>query len=189
MHGKWIPSVIGVCVLLSACGSNDSGKTMIGVAETAKKYETLSYEQFKERTGNEAEFYHATLFSGEIPDSSLCVIYGGEYDEDIEGPVLSDDAMPIRIQGALGALMDGVEEEISLAEFAEALSAKGAAEADFELLEGGGTAYYVGDQYAYIEFDSDQNGEYDSLLLISLDESAGETVDPESMAWLEMNGD
>ena len=189
MHGKWIPSVIGVCVLLSACGSNDSGKTMIGVAETAKEYETISYEEFKERTGNEAEFYHANLFSGEIPDSSLRVIYGGEYDEDIEGPVLPDDAMPIRIQGALGALMDGVEEEMSLAEFAEALSAKGATEAYFELLEGGGTAYYVGDQYAYIEFDSDQNGKYDSRLLISLDESTGETVDPESMAWLEMNGD
>ena len=47
MHGKWIPSVICVCVLLSACGSNDSGKTMIGVAETAKEYETISYEKFK----------------------------------------------------------------------------------------------------------------------------------------------
>ena len=41
---------------------------------------------------------------------------------------MADDDMPIRIQGSLGALMNGVKEEMSLTEFSEALSAGGAAE-------------------------------------------------------------
>lgn len=170
----------------SDSGQNDGEKTAISITETAKKYEAISYEAFKERTGNEAEFYHGDRFIGEIPDSSFCVIYIGEYDEDAAGTVLADDAMPIRLQGPLGVLMDGVNEEMSLTEFSEALSADGAAEAVFELLEGGGTAYYIGNEYVQIQFDSDKNGEYDRLLLISLDESIERTVDPESIAWLEI---
>lgn len=184
MREKWILVLMGVFVLLSACGQNDSKK--ISIAETAKEYETLPYEEFKGRTGNEAEFYHGTRFSGEIPDSSLCVIYEGEYDEDAAGAVLADEAVPIRIQGPLGALMNGMKEEMSLAEFPGYLSADGAAEAVFELLEGGCTAYYVGNKYVQIQFDSDKNGEYDRLLLISLDESTEGTIDPGSIAWLEI---
>lgn len=185
MHGKWLPVLMGICVLLSGCGQDGGRKTVISIAETVKEYETLPYEEFKNQTGSEAEFYHATLFSGEVPNASLCVIYEGEYDEDIAGPVLADDAMPIRMQGSLGALMDGIEDEMSLAEFAEALSADGAAEAGYELVEGGGTAYYAGDKYVRIEFDSDQDGEYDSVLLISMDGSTGENIGPERIAWLE----
>ncbi len=183
--GNWIPAVLGTCALLSACGQNDGGKAAIGIAETAREYEMMPYGTFRERTGNEAEFYHGVRFIGEIPDSSLCVVYGGRYDEDIAGAVLAEDDLPIRIQGELGALMDGMEEEMPLAEFAAALSPDGAAEAVFELLEGGGTAYYVGNEYAQIQFDSDRNGEYDRLLLISLDESMEEIADPKSTAWLE----
>lgn len=186
MRKKWISVLMGVCALLSACGQNDSEKTAIGITETAKAYETMPYEEFKRRTGNEAEFYHATRFIGEIPDSSLCVIYEGNYGEEAAGAVLEDDDMPGRIEGPLGALMDGIKGEMSLTELTEALSADGAAEAVFYLLEGGGTAYYVGEQYVLIQFDSDKNGEYDRSLSISLDESSGETVDPESIAWLEI---
>lgn len=114
------------------------------------------------------------------------MIYEGEYDEEVAGTVLSDDAVPIRLQGPLGNLMDGIEKEMPLFKFADALSADGAAEAVFERLEGAGTAYYVGNDYVQIQFDSDRNGEYDSLLLISMDEAAGETVSPESLAWLEI---
>lgn len=64
--------------------------------------------------------------------------------------------------------------------------ADGAAEAVFERLEGAGTAYYVGNDYVQIQFDSDRDGEYDRLLLISMDEVTEETVGPESLAWLEM---
>ena len=186
MRKKWTPVLMSVCILLSACGQNVSGKTGIGIAETAEGYEKMPYEEFKRQTGNEAEFYHGDRFIVEIPDSSLCVIYRGEYDEDVAGAVLADDDMPIRIQGPLGALMDGVKEELSLTEFSEALSVDGAAETVFEVLEGGGTAYYVGNEYVQIQFDSDKNGEYDRLLFISLDESIEETVDPESVAWLEI---
>lgn len=67
MSKKWISVLMAACVLLSACGQNDSGKTVIGITETAAECETISYEEFKERTGNEAELYHGDRLSGEIP--------------------------------------------------------------------------------------------------------------------------
>lgn len=70
MRKKCIPALIGVCVLLSACGQNEdnSGKTVISIAKTAEEYEVMPYGEFKERTGNEAEFYHGERFVAEIPD-------------------------------------------------------------------------------------------------------------------------
>ena len=187
MRKKWIPVLMGVCVLLSACGQkeNNSGKSVISIAKTAEEYGVMPYGEFKERTGNEAEFYHGGRFIVEIPDSSLYVIYMGEYDEDLAETVLSDDDMPIRIQGSLGTLMDGIKEEMSIIELSDVLSGNGTTEAAYELLEGAGTAYYIGNKYVQIQFDSDRNGEYDRKLLISLDESVEETVNPESVAWLE----
>ncbi|MCM1424365.1 MAG: hypothetical protein NC415_11215 [bacterium] len=146
----------------------------------------MPYHVFQEQTGKEAEFYHGDRFIGEIPDTPLCVIYAGEYDEDAAASVLSDDTMPVRIQGSIGALLDGFTAEMSVAELADALSASDAAEASYELLEGGGTAYYVGNQYAQIKFDSDRNGEYDRVLLISLDGAEEERIGLESDAWLEV---
>lgn len=184
--GKKILGVLaGIFVLLSACGRG-SEENAVGITETAREYETISYKEFQERTGKKAEFYHGTRFIGEIPDSPLSVIFEGEYDEDEAGAVLADGHMPIRLQGPLGGLLHGIGEEMSLTEFAGALSAGGAAEAVFKRLEGAGTAYYIAEDFVQIQFDSDQNGEYDRLLLISMDEAAAENVGSESLAWLEM---
>lgn len=76
MLKRWIPVLAGLCLMLSACG-NKNNVTQIGPSETAREYETLSYGEFKERTGKKAEFYHADRFMGEIPGSSLCIIYEG----------------------------------------------------------------------------------------------------------------
>lgn len=186
MLKRWISVLAGLCLMLSACGNNGNNEIQIGPSETAREYATLSYGEFKERTGMEAEFYHADRFMGEIPGSSLCIIYEGEYDEDLAGPVLSDDDRPIRLQGALGALMDGIDEEMPVTELTAALSEGGAVKAVCELLDGADSAYYVGDRYADIPFDSDRDGEYDSRLLISLDDATEEKVNSESTAWLEL---
>lgn len=186
MWRKWISVLTVLVILLSACGQNDKEKTVISIAKTAEEYETIPYHEFKERTGKEAEFYHGDRFIGEIPDSSLCIIYAGEYDEDVAGAVLSDDDMPIRIQGSLGDLLSGITAEMSVSELSEALSVNGAAKASYELSEGGGTAYYVGNKYVQIQFDSDRNGEYDRQLLISLDEAEDEMLNLENEAWLEI---
>ena len=98
---------------------------------------------------------------------------------------LSDDDRPIRLQGTLGALMDGIGGKMSVTELTAALS-EGGAEAVCELSEGAGTAYYVGDRYADIQFDSDWDGEYDSRLLISIENAEDEDVDSESTAWFEI---
>lgn len=185
MSKKVLAVFAGLCVLLSACGRGGENPAA-GIAKTAGAYETISYQEFQEQTGGEAEFYHGTCFIGEIPDSPITVVFEGEYDEEAAGAVLTDGAVPIRLQGTLGTLMDGVKEEMPLSKFADALSADGAAKAVFERLEGAGTAYYVADDYVQMQFDSDRNGEYDRLLLISMDEAVEETVGPESPAWLEM---
>lgn len=197
MIKKWPPILLAACVLFSACGQNDHDKTAVGLAETTREhetivgltemvreYETMPYEEFKARTG--AVLYYGTCFIGEIPHSSLCVVYGGTYNQEAAAAVLGDNDRPIRIEGPLGALMDGIQEEMSLTEFAGAVSADGGAEATFELLEGGGTAYYVGNQYALMQLESGADGELHRFLLISLDQSPGETVGPESIAWLEL---
>lgn len=186
MGKRWIFALLSMGILLlSACGDIGSGIITISVADTAKEYETMSYGEFKKQTGNEAEFYHADRFIGEILDSSLCVIYSGEYNENMEA-VLMDDNVPIRLQGSLNDLMAGIPKEMTLTEFTEALSTDGAAKTVYEILEGGGTAYYVGDTYLQIQFDSDKDGELDRQLLISLDEVVEETIRPEYIAWLEL---
>lgn len=170
-------------MMQSAGGENESPAASVRLSEAVRGYETLSYGTFKEQTGKEAESYHADLFIGEIPDSSLCIVYEGEYDEELGGPVLSDDDRPIRLQGTLGALMDGIGERMSVTDLTAALSEGGAAGAVCELLDGAGTAYYVGDRYTDIQFDSDRDGEYDGRLLISLENAGDEDVGPESTAW------
>ncbi len=167
-------------------GKNGSSEASVRLSETVRGYETLSYGAFQERTGKEAESYHADLFIGEIPDSSLCIVYEGKYDEELGGPVLSDDDRPVRLQGTLGALLDGMDGKMSVTDLTAALSEGGAAGAVCELLDGAGTAYYVGDRYADIQFDSDRDGACDSRLLIALENAGEEDVGSESTAWFEM---
>lgn len=188
MWKKALVVLLGICVLLSACGQNRGKQSAVHLSSSAQEYETLSYGEFKKRTGTEAGFYHAQYYCGEIPDSPLEVIYAGEYDEDLGETVPPDDnALPVRLQGSLDALMEGIREEMSLTGFSEALFAEGAAKAVLTRLEGAGTAYYVGNDFVNIQFDSDQDGELDRLLSISLDESTDAAIDPKSAAWLEID--
>lgn len=179
---KLVIALLIVCAMLSACGKGERTENI--VSQTAENYRNRTYGEYKESTGNDVEFYHGTRFIGEIPDSSICVVYSGEYDEDLAGAVLQDNAVPIRLQGRLADLNNGMEGELSLQALTEMLSADGAAAAECELLEGGGTAYYVGNEYAEIRFDSDRDGTCDATLDISLDESGTEVIYPENTAWL-----
>lgn len=186
MSKKWIAALLGAGVLLlSACGQS-GGKGAMAVTETAKAYETMLYGTFREQTKTEAEFYHGTLFIAGVPDSSLELIYDGEYDQEKAAAVLADEDEPVRLQGPVSALLDGVKAEISLAQLTEALSEGNGAKASCEVKQGGGTAYYVGNSYAELQFDSDRDGKPDRRLLISLDDAAGETAGPDSLAWLEL---
>ncbi len=185
MLKKRILVLTGLCLMLAACGNSENGAAQISLSETVRGYEAMSYGEFREQTGKDAELYHADRFIGEIPDSSLCIIYTGKYDENLAGYTLSDGDVPIRMEGALGALLEGIDREMSVTDLTAALSKSGA-EAVCELSEGAGTAYYVGDRYADIQFDSDRDGAYDRRLLISLDDAAEEEVGADSAAWLEM---
>lgn len=185
MQRKWIvPALLVLCILSSSCGRNNVQKSTFPLSDMALSYEAMPYGEYKEKTGAEAEVYHADRFIGEIPDSALSVVYLGAYDEELGGAALPDEAMPLRLEGSLGALLPDMKEELPLEKFAESLSADG--KSAFELLEGAGTAYYVGDRFLQIHFDSDKDGTDDRLLSVSLDESTDGTVKPESAAWLEL---
>lgn len=96
---KWLFVLLSSSILLSACGQNSVGNTTLHITEAAKGYETMPYEEFKKQTGNEAEFYHGSLFLGESADASFSVVYEGTYDEEAAAAVLEDDDLPVRLHG------------------------------------------------------------------------------------------
>lgn len=179
---KCIAGLLVLGLVLTACGQKDSAAG--AVSQTIEKYKNMTYGEYKESTGNDVEFYHGTRFIGEIPDSSISVIYDGEYDEEVAGAVLQDSALPLRFQGKLASLVNGIEASMTIEELVKVLSPKDGAPAVYEILEGAGTAYYVGNDYVQIQFDEDQDGVLDTAINISLDESGKESVDPENETWL-----
>ena len=179
---RCITGLLVLCLAMAACGQKDSAAG--AVSQTVEKYQNMTYGEYKESTGNDAEFYHGTRFIGEIPDSSISIIYDGEYDEEVAGAVLKDSAMPLRFQGKLASLIDGIEESMTIEELVKLLSPNDGAAAAYEILEGAGTAYYVGNDYVQIQFDQDKDGALDTAINISLDESGKESVDPENETWL-----
>jgi len=179
---KNIVVLLVLCLAMVSCGQKDSAAGV--VSQTIEKYKNMTYGEYKESTGNDVECYHGTRFIGEIPDSSISVIYDGEYDEEVAGAVLPDGAVPLRFQGKLASLVNGIEESMTIEELVKVLSPNGGAPAVYEILEGAGTAYYVGNDYVQIQFDQDKDGALDTAINISLDESGKESVNPENETWL-----
>lgn len=145
------------------------------------QYLDMTYGQFKEQTGRVAEFYHANYFSASVPDIEADVVFIGEYDKELIGPVLLDDDKSVRIEGNLSTIISGITEKMYCAEFASAL------EGTYDILtanvsEGAGTAYYVADNYIDISVDIDGDHVEDAWLQAALDETG--SVSPDSYTWL-----
>ena len=52
MKRKWIFTLVCTGIVLSACSQNTNDKTKAGLSEHAKKYESMSYEEYRQETGN-----------------------------------------------------------------------------------------------------------------------------------------
>lgn len=150
------------------------------------QYIGMTYGQFQEQSGVEAESYHADFFIATIPDMATDVVFEGAYDEELEGPVLADDAKIFRIEGSLNVLISGINEQMTIDELTDTLTRN----SDFTYIghlgvqEGGGTAYYVADYYVEAGVDSNRDGVEDAVLQIALDGKESDTVSPNAYTWL-----
>lgn len=153
------------------------------------QYIGMTYGQFREQSGVEAESYHANFFTATIPDIAADVVFEGAYDEELGGPVLADDSKIFRIEGSLNVLISGINEQMTIDELTDTLMRN----SDFTytshlaVQEGGGTAYYVADYYVETGVDSNRDGVEDAVLQIALDGKESDTVSPNAYTWLSVN--
>jgi len=184
---------ISTLFLLNACTNQTmQEKSVVEVSKTEKAeiclkeetvtYKNMTYGEWKEKYGDTAEFYHADRFLAEVPDSSIMLeFFASSYDENLVYYLDDGDTCGI-VHGLLMDLVDGIYEEMSVKEFAQALTWNKDVPTMYEIEEGAGTAYYIADIYAVFEFDSDGDAVYDTKLLVCMDESDG--VEPEAITWV-----
>ncbi len=178
-----------IILLFAGCAEKVPDETGLAapeimIAQELLPYREITYGQYQQQTGQEAELLHACYYLGAIPETGLWVIFGGEYDMELGAAVLLEGNQCIRMEGRLGELLSGLTEEMTPDEFVSALAWKEGEMPGYQFEEGAGTAYYVADRYVVIDFDSDGDGEEDSRLEISLEQS--EAIGPDSYAWLSL---
>lgn len=152
------------------------------VSADALSYRGITYGQFRERGGGEAEFLQSVFFFAPVPGKNLDIIFMGTYDQELAGPVLSEDDSAVRLSGKLGEMVEWVMGDYDVEAFVGGLAWNEENQPEYRYAEGAGTAYYVGNRYLIVEFDSDGDAVRDAVLEISLDES--EQIGPNSYAWL-----
>ena len=179
-----VGGITSVFVTSARSAQGDSGADIHGLTINPQllPYMEMTYGQFRGQTGSTAESYHAHYFQASVPGMEADAVFGGTYDEELGGPILADDDNLIRIEGSLGTIVNGITEEMTAAEFVTAFDEATGALRAIVVNDGGGTAYYVADNYMEIEFDYSGDNLEDALLQIALDES--NNVGPDSYTWL-----
>lgn len=146
-------------------------------------YLNMSYAQFKEQIGTEAEFYHGLYFQAPVPAENADVVFRGKYDEKIAGTVLSDEDKIFRVESSLEHIISGIGAEMTAEGFQETLDRyAGFAHAVDPDIQEGLTAYYVAYHYIETWIDSDGDGSLDIQLNIALDES--DHITPDAPVWI-----
>ncbi|MCH5256947.1 MAG: hypothetical protein J1D87_06610 [Lachnospiraceae bacterium] len=147
------------------------------------QYLNMTYAQFKENVGTEAEFYHGLYFQAPIPDKGANAVFLGSYDDEVAGSVLSYEDKSFRVESSLSNIINGITGEMTVTEFVEMLASHAgfAYEIHHEIQEGL-TAYYVA--YHYVEMKIDSNGDdaFDIQLNIALDEA--DYITPDASTWI-----
>ena len=143
-------------------------------------YKDMTYADYLNSGGVNAEFYHGGRFTATIPKSDVEIIFVGDYDEETGEYVLSDSATAIRLQGAIDKFCVGVTGSLSVEKFLDELASQYTIK--YSIREGGGTAYYPADNYIAVECDCDGDQVMDIELDISLDQS--DKIEPDTFCWL-----
>lgn len=159
-----------------------AAKPDIMINQSLLKYSNMTHAEFSKETGIKATRFHTYMYTAQIPYKDVEIVFGATmYDDAIY--YLKDSDKCFRLEGQIGALLDGIEGKMTIEEFTNSLSWNGE-KVQYTLEEGGGTVYYVSSEYAAVLFDSDGNGETDALL--NIDMYGNDTISKDSYAWLFM---
>lgn len=158
---------------------DESDVAKLALSQEVLQYKDITYGQYKEKTGKEAEFYHACRYLAQLPDMNVAVIFEGEWDEELAMASLQDNDKCLRFEGKLDSIMIGLTERMDVDSFIKKLAVDGDKVPEYSFEEGAGTAYYVANRYVAIRLEDDNEV---AVLEISLDES--EEIEPDSFAWL-----
>ena len=156
--------------------------SVLEISPELSAYRDMTYGEFREKGGREAEFLHGTFYFVLLEEQDVCAVFSGEYDEEEAGAVLTDESECIRLEGRLKELLTGFGGEMETEEFAAGFVPAGESAPAYHEEEGAGTAYYVADRYLMVEIDSDGDLKDDTVLEISLEES--DKISPDSYAWV-----
>ena len=146
-----------VCIIVSVCFLTNPKKE-----ESFLKYLDMSYGEYQKETESQAEFLHGAFFVGKLGAEGIKgdfsgkeaeIVYAGEYKEEMAGYELSEDSMPVRIQGNLCDFIELAAEQLTEAEVLKKISEQYGTVVSTEYCEGAGTAYYVSDFYIRILVD------------------------------------
>lgn len=145
------------CIIVLVCFLTNPKKE-----ESIIKYLDMSYGEYQKKTENEAEFLHGAFYVGKLGTEGIFagfsgteaeIVYTGEYNEELAGYELSENSMPVRIQGDFCDLVELDAEQLSEPELIENISEQYGNVIAVEYCEGAGTAYYVSDYYIRILVD------------------------------------
>ena len=171
-----------LAALFAGCAGQPNDIPALAVDQGLMEYLGMTYQDFLEQGGGEAQPYHANYFTAQIPDCGVTAVFASSrFDEELNVTGLDGKDPLIRHQGSLGELLDGLTEELPLETFAEGFASDGSGP-EYQVEEGGGTAYYVAERYAAVTIDGGEDHAGPVMLQITLDQS--EAVGPDSYAWL-----
>ena len=125
--------------------------------------------------GGHGEFY------AYIPFTNLVYVFDG-FDPDLDYK-LRPDSPCIRIEGSAKDILSGFKKKMSVKSFAKALK-KQLYNIKYEILEGGGTSYYISDIYADITFTLKKSDKKVYCLTVALDKDNNIAAD--TQMWLLM---
>ena len=161
----------------------DVGSDELTVNTQLLQYLNMTYAQFKEQVGTEAEFYHGLYFQAPIAGNDANVVFQGTYDEEVAGTVISDNDKSFRVESRLNDIISGISKEMTVTEFMEILDLHaGFTHVMYPDIQEGLTAYYVAFHYVEMNIDSDGDGVLDIQLNIALDES--DHITPDAPTWI-----
>ena len=69
--------------------AGESGAPVFEISPKLLEYRGMTYGEFQEESGREAEFLHGTFYFALPEELDVCVVFSGEYDEEAAGAVLT----------------------------------------------------------------------------------------------------
>ena len=107
-----------VLLFLAACSGSTGGASSplpaVAVKEALLPYGEMTYQDFQAQTDTDAQLLHAGRFCAPLPEEGVEIVFEASgMDEDGLLPLLLPQDRPLRLEGRLDALVDGVAEEMT----------------------------------------------------------------------------